>query len=66
MGKKLRDGSFQATSKAKKDLEPLSLASIQYISGMMQLFTETFETEETAKEPSRSRKKAIRANAISQ
>lgn len=64
--KKQRDGSFQATSKAKKDLEPLTLASIQYISGMMQLFTETFEAEESAREPGRSRKKAIRANTIPQ
>ena len=63
--KKQRDGSFQATSKAKKDLEPLTLASIQYISGMMQLFTETFETEATTKEPSRTRKKASRANPVS-
>ena len=57
---KQRDGSFQATSKAKKDLEPLTLASIQYLSGMMQLFTETFEAKPLSKEAGSFRKKTAR------
>lgn len=60
--KKQRDGSFHATGKAKKDLEPLTLASIQYISGMMQLFRTAFEAATPAPEPGRPRKKAARAN----
>jgi len=47
------DGSLRATSKAKTELEPLTLASIQYISEMMQLFSETFETPENASDPKR-------------
>jgi hypothetical protein len=54
---KQHDGSLLATSKAKTDLEPLTLASIQYISGMMQLFTETFGTEAPAKNQRSTRKR---------
>ena len=56
--KKQRDGAFHATSKAKKELEPLTLASIQYLSAMMQLFMTTFEAEAPAMQPGRPRKKA--------
>jgi hypothetical protein len=37
------DGSLLATSKARDDLEPLTRASIQYISRMYKLFSETFD-----------------------
>jgi hypothetical protein len=55
---KQQDGSLLATSKAKTDLEPLTLASIQYISGMMQLFAETFDANARPKVSGRSRKKS--------
>jgi hypothetical protein len=58
--KKQRDGAFHATSKAKKDLEPLTLASIKYISVMMQLFMTTFEAEAPVRQPGRPRKKSPR------
>jgi hypothetical protein len=61
--RKQRDGALHATSKAKKDLEPLTLASIQYLSGMMQLFMTTFEAEAPVKQPGRPRRKAARSKA---
>lgn len=38
--KRKDDGSLVATAKAKTDLEPLTIASINYIADMMQLFNE--------------------------
>ena len=35
------DGSLLSNEQSQEDLEPLMLASIQYISGMLQMFTET-------------------------
>lgn len=55
---KQSDGSLLATSKAKKDLEPLTLASIQYISGMMQVFIETFDASANLKQPEGAHKTA--------
>lgn len=49
-------GSLRATSKAKTELEPLTLASIQYISDMMQLFSDTFEAPANASDPKRQPK----------
>ena len=47
------DGSLVATSKARTDLEPMTLASIEYIAGMMQLFTDVLAAE---RKPKRTRK----------
>jgi hypothetical protein len=59
--RKHEDGSFHATSKAKKDLEPLTLASIRYIAVMMQLFAETFESQTRGKASGTSRKRPTKA-----
>ena len=57
------DGSLLATSKAKKDLEPMTLASIKYISGMLQMFTETFDAKANVEQPEKPRKSAGKSKA---
>jgi hypothetical protein len=61
---KQQDGSLLATSKAKTDLEPLTLASIRYPSGMIQLFTKTFREETPAKNQRNARRRTRESNTL--
>ncbi len=49
------NGSLLATSKARDDLEPLTRASIQYISRMQKLFSETLDMASEVNQKSNSK-----------
>lgn len=51
------DGSLVATSKAREGLEPLTAASIQYLSGMLQMFTQTLDGTPYEKQKEEPRKR---------